>query len=45
MIMANNKKDPSAHRIIEKTRRDRMNTSLSKLSSTIPESFLKQVNL
>lgn len=37
-------RDPFAHRRVEKTRRDRMNLSLNKLSSLIPESFRRQVN-
>lgn len=36
-------RDPFAHRRVEKTRRDRMNMSLNKLSSLIPESFRRQV--
>jgi hypothetical protein len=36
-------RDPFAHRRVEKTRRDRMNLSLNKLSSLIPESFRRQV--
>ena len=36
-------RDPFAHRRVEKTRRDRMNMSLNKLASLIPESFRKQV--
>ena len=47
-ILTNNEKkkplrDPYAHRRVEKTRRDRMNLSLNKLSSLIPESFRRQV--
>jgi hypothetical protein len=38
-------KDPFAHRRVEKTRRDRMNVSLNKLSSLIPDSFKKQVSI
>lgn len=38
-------RDPFAHRRVEKTRRDRMNMSLNKLASLIPESFRRQVYL
>ena len=38
-------RDPFAHRRVEKTRRDRMNLSLNKLSSLIPESFRRQVTI
>ncbi|CAF0780388.1 unnamed protein product [Brachionus calyciflorus] len=37
-------RDPFAHRRVEKTRRDRMNFSLNRLCSLIPESFRTQVN-
>ncbi|CAG2222424.1 unnamed protein product [Mytilus edulis] len=35
-------RDPTAHRIIEKRRRDRMNKCLAELSQLIPPSYLKQ---
>lgn len=36
------KKDPTAHRIIEKKRRDRMNNSLMNLSQLIPEEYVRK---
>lgn len=42
-LLASPHQNPTSHRVIEKRRRDRMNSSLSRLSKLIPPDFIKKV--